>query len=382
MKKVLLLLMFITMALSVVPAMSMAKETVVFPDVHEQHWAYDSVRFAAEKGYVNGYPDGTFRPDAKVSRAEFLKMVVSALKLPVKKTDREWYTDYYDAAEAGKIYVPGDFDQDGLTSEPVTREEMSKVAVRAIGIAAAEDKQWMYLATKNGIITGTAPGVISPEGTTTRAQAVTVIERVLSVKDGKTLAADKYAVASAELYWHKTNIFTDAEEIFNGPKNTNPRFGIQSWKVSNLTVSAPDGSVQGRVNSLIAIDWNDPKDPNRKLLPAKDNLFWLYGGQEVNFTDSLECYILVLDSELTVNKKPQGYRTNRLALSVYGYDGPSSKDKLTEAMPIRSKESNKEVYGLVIPTSGFSHDGSLLVSVETITAGAPVYQSELSKSKF
>ncbi|MFC4600818.1 S-layer homology domain-containing protein [Cohnella hongkongensis] len=344
------------------------------------HWAESSIIQAIKRGYVDGFPDGNFLPNNNVTRAEFVKMTVSALELKVGSASGSWYTPYVTAAETAGIYKSGDFN-DADWTKPMTREEMSKVAVRALGITGVEDKQWMYMATKNGIISGTAPGVISPEGTTTRAQAITVIERVLSVKDGKTLEADKYAVAAAELYWHKTNIFSVAEEIFNGPKNTNNNFGIRSWKESNLTVSAPNGSVQGRVNSLIAIDWNDPKDPNRKLLPAKDKLFWPYGGEEVPFTDNLEVYILVLDSELTVNKNPQGYRTNRLALSVYGYDGPSSKDKLTEAMPIRSKDSNKEVYGLVIPKSGFSHDGSLRVGVETITAGAPVYQSRLAQSK-
>lgn len=198
MKKVLLLLMFITMALSVVPAMSMAKGTVTFSDVQEQHWAYDSVRGAAEQGYVNGYPDGMFRPDAKVSRAEFLKMAVSALKLPVKKTDREWYTDYYDAAETGKIYVPGDFDQDGLTSEPITRIEMAHVAVRAIGKTAEDNDYLMLAAVQNGLINGTGNGNLELYGFTTRAQAVVVIERIIRVRNGETLPIDTHAVANAE----------------------------------------------------------------------------------------------------------------------------------------------------------------------------------------
>ncbi|MGP3784012.1 hypothetical protein [Paenibacillus sp. 1A_MP2] len=101
----------------------------------------------------------------------------------------------------------------------------------------------------------------------------------------------------------------------------------------------------------------------------------------MKFADNAECYILLLDSELTVNKNPQGYRTNRLALSVRGYNGTSSKERLTEAMPIRSKDSNKEIYGLVIPKGGFSHNGLLEVGVETITAGSPVYQSRLAVSK-
>ncbi|KOY18261.1 S-layer homology domain-containing protein [Paenibacillus xylanivorans] len=344
------------------------------------HWAESSILQAIQRGYVDGLPDGKFLPNNIVTRAEFVKMTVSALDLEVGSTSGSWYTSYVNAAQTAGIYKAGDF-SNSAWKKPMSREEMSKVAVRALGVTDVEDKQWMYLATKNGIITGTAPGEISPEGTTTRAQAIAVIERVLSIKDGKTLAFDKYAVAAAELYWHKTNIFTVAEEIFNGPKNSNHRFGIKSWKQSNLTVSAPNGSVQGHVNSLIAIDWNDPKDPNRKLLPSKDKFFWLYGGQEKKFSDNDECYILLLDSELTVNKNPQGYRTNRLALSVRGYDGAPSKDKINQAMPILSIDPKKEVYGLVIPKKALYYDGSLQVRVETITAGAPVYQKRLAVSE-
>ena len=68
----------------------------------------------------------------------------------------------------------------------MTREEMAKLAVKALGYQNVEDKQWMYLASKDGIISGTAPGVISPTGTTTRAQAIAVIERLLQVKAARS----------------------------------------------------------------------------------------------------------------------------------------------------------------------------------------------------
>lgn len=351
-----------------------------FKDING-HWAESSIVQAIKRGYVEGFPDGNFLPNNKVTRAEFVKMTVSALDLDVGSASGSWYVPYVNAAQSEGIYKAGDFSDSNWT-KPMSREEMSKVAVRALGITDVEDKQWMYLATKNGIITGTAPGEISPEGTTTRAQAITVIERILAIKAGKTLKPDKYAVAAAELYWHKTNIFTVAEELFNGPKNANNnRLGISSWKESNLTVSSPNGSVQGRVNSLIAIDWNDPKDPNRNLLPAKDKLFWMYGGEEIKIPDNEECYILILDSELIVNKNPTAYRTNKLNLAVRGYKGVPIKERINQAMGILSKDPNKEINGLVIPKNGFSHDGSLRVRVETIGSGAPLYQSRLSESE-
>ena len=41
-----------------------------FNDVGANHWAYDVIASAADKGWVNGYPDGSFKPENKITRAE------------------------------------------------------------------------------------------------------------------------------------------------------------------------------------------------------------------------------------------------------------------------------------------------------------------------
>ncbi|MFJ8512694.1 S-layer homology domain-containing protein [Lysinibacillus xylanilyticus] len=42
-----------------------------FKDVPKSHWAYESIKQVAEKGLVTGYEDGTYKPSAQVTRAEF-----------------------------------------------------------------------------------------------------------------------------------------------------------------------------------------------------------------------------------------------------------------------------------------------------------------------
>lgn len=54
-----------------------------FTDVAPTHPYYDAIVEARERGLMEGYPDGSFRPDAPVLRAQFAKMVVNALGLPV-----------------------------------------------------------------------------------------------------------------------------------------------------------------------------------------------------------------------------------------------------------------------------------------------------------
>lgn len=74
-----------------------AAEPLPFPDI-EKHWAKDAILEAYERGLVNGYPDGTFKPDAVVKADEFIVMM---LKVFSKKTngktefDPEWLDELY-----------------------------------------------------------------------------------------------------------------------------------------------------------------------------------------------------------------------------------------------------------------------------------------------
>ena len=84
-----------------------------FNDVGSRYWAAEEIAIAAKMGWINGYPDGSFRPDRNVTRAELMAMVNRALGrtpksagdlLPGMKTWRDnanvnaWY--YLDVQEA------------------------------------------------------------------------------------------------------------------------------------------------------------------------------------------------------------------------------------------------------------------------------------------
>jgi hypothetical protein len=46
-----------------------------FKDVPETHWAYEAIEELSEMGIINGYEDGTFKPDEAVTRAELATML-------------------------------------------------------------------------------------------------------------------------------------------------------------------------------------------------------------------------------------------------------------------------------------------------------------------
>lgn len=50
-----------------------------YTDMDQNHWAYQPIKFLTEVGVVVGYPDGTYKPDIPVTRAEFASMAIKAL---------------------------------------------------------------------------------------------------------------------------------------------------------------------------------------------------------------------------------------------------------------------------------------------------------------
>ena len=57
----------------------------VFSDVEKGHWAYSYINAASEAGWIQGYPDGTFRPDKKITRTETVTLVNSMINRTVTR---------------------------------------------------------------------------------------------------------------------------------------------------------------------------------------------------------------------------------------------------------------------------------------------------------
>ena len=326
MKKVLSIVLSVALLLSLsiqVGRTPVHAATISFSDI-QGHWAESSIKHAVTQGYVNGYTDGSFRPENSLTRAEFMKMLVAALGLETKTGGSgKWYKPYVDAAIAEGIYKKGDFANEAY-EKSLTRAEMATVVVRATGVKDVEPKQGLYLATSKGLIGGTSPGEISADGFSTRAQAIVVIERMLSVNEGKQLPVDKYAVAAAEIYWHRTNIYTVAPELFNQGGTAVPFKDINYWNESRLTLTSRDGNYKAELEELVAIDLSDPKDPNRKLLPPIDKLYFEYFIEEEKkykvekLKENSDYYIIVLKSKL-IHKKNNSYGNN-MHFNIYGFD--------------------------------------------------------------
>ncbi|SCW55765.1 S-layer homology domain-containing protein [Paenibacillus tianmuensis] len=179
------------------------------------HWAESDIKAIVAAGYVDGYPDGSFKPDHTVTRAEFITMTAKAAGLkPVPGNDnKEWYAPYVAALVQTGIHQYKDFSS-GDWNTPITRMEMARLAVRASdkSLQTTEDstdaKKFMFLATQKGLITGLAGGELGKEESATRAQSVKIIQRILDVSQGKKLEVDKRAASYAEVELTGSNVQT------------------------------------------------------------------------------------------------------------------------------------------------------------------------------
>ncbi|MFX3651391.1 MAG: S-layer homology domain-containing protein [Paenibacillus sp.] len=355
-----------------------------FSDIKSSHWAYSAVQKAISKGYIDGYTNGTFKPDVSVTRAEFAKMVVAAMELDVQDASGKWYVPYVNSATKAGLYASADFsNNDAGWNKVMTRDEMARMAARAIGETTKEDDKWMYLATKAGLIQGVGKGQLAPKGLTTRAQAVVLIERILSKNTGANLDVDKYAVGNAEIAWHGTNIFTVMPEMWVTPESDVKRAGKSSieemWDESKMTLTSKDGLWQGKLDALVAIDLADPNDPNRSLLPNISTLKWSNNRPSITdlmVKDQKNSYILYFKGGQVYNKASNKYLDRkRLTFRVDGFESPDLDafyyKRTLNGSAMVYQNNLEDLPAMIIPKSGTVQKGNdLVVRLETPSSGS------------
>jgi hypothetical protein len=167
----------------------------VFPDVALDHWASAQITNLVERGVIGGYPDGSFRPESPVTRSQFAKMLCLALGISSagasEFTDSQghWAEGYIQAlALRGVVggYPDGTFKPEAQ----ISRAEICAIIARALDLtqgptpAAFPDiaDHWaapnIRLIASNGIVNGYTDGSFKPNASAKRSEVSAIVYRM------------------------------------------------------------------------------------------------------------------------------------------------------------------------------------------------------------
>lgn len=170
-----------------------------FTDIVD-HWAAKDIMPLVEDHIVEGYGDYTFRPDGLITRAEAVQLISNAFRLAVPQRQIQyidvgrdhWGYDAISRAAANGIvngYPDGSFGPD----RRLTREEMVVILSRVLRLTEIQDNSapfpdvegdrwsagWIRQMKMNGLVTGYGDGTFHPSAPATRAEFVALLSRVL-----------------------------------------------------------------------------------------------------------------------------------------------------------------------------------------------------------
>lgn len=195
---------------------------ITFGDVPREHPHSEAIAYVEAKGIVSGYEDGTFRPEETINRVELTKILIEseyretpACDLDFQYTDTQpeaWYQRYIQVASCLELvegYPDGSFKPD----QPVFITEASKMISGAFGFeASGAEAVWYEPYVRTLSLRGALPTSIETiSSELTRGQMAEIIYRLESGKTGlasHTLSSLKAGVAVSA----PTSDFLDVEE--------------------------------------------------------------------------------------------------------------------------------------------------------------------------
>jgi len=236
------------------------------------HWAEKAISTLAEKGVVNGYPDGTFKPDQAITRAEFAKLVSKTFGYTATTqakfddvSSEYWASGFINAVSEKKImnaFSDGNFKPD----QTMNRAQVATMISRILNMDKKEENygewaasftdvpadHWAFryieIAKKLQLLPSSYQTQFHPDYAVTRAEAAWMIEALskISVTKGKIVAVDP-----------DTGLVN-----IQGANNGEPLLSMivpETIVIRNNTVSSVDALLAGDEATVIALSSGDAK---------------------------------------------------------------------------------------------------------------------------
>ena len=245
------------------------------------HWAEKMINEWIEMGNIGGYPDGTFRPNNPITRAEFVTLLSRIMtEIPegaeyqdvtfADVPEDAWFaTDVYRLATFGIISKADNF----YPNRNITREEAMVMIYRAFGFTPEEEKtftdsdkisSWAKDAVSAlcalDIVAGYPDGTIRPKNNLTRAETVKMLDTFAPKIDLTTVLGILNAV-----YKKSGKEFSNMMQTEINAENSEYFIGIPFDEIAEGWASEPMMSAQAHSVCLVRV-----KDKNKAVNIAED----------------------------------------------------------------------------------------------------------------
>ncbi|WP_158299537.1 right-handed parallel beta-helix repeat-containing protein [Paenibacillus antri] len=304
------------MMMGAIPSMSAADPARKALTDIQNHWAAEGIMRLQALGWVGGYEDGTFRPDRSVTRAEFIAVLIRALKLkpagsftvPFRDVPADyWATDEIAAGRSVGL-LAGDPDGAFRPNDGMTRAEAASVLARAYlypeddqsGFAFRDVSQehWAYESVMtlagNGIVEGNSQGLFQPNRSVTRAEVAVMLLRTIdsnvrpasSVISGPPVLPNVY-----ELIPRDWNIYSDGTHAKETTKGFNDAL-VWAHKAGYTVFKVPAGTylISKPVKNTIGSDGYITMVPNMTFWADDNAVFQKEANDSESYTTLLVPY--------------------------------------------------------------------------------------------
>ena len=241
--------------ITAVLAASMAMSVTAFgaPTDIQGHWAQNTINKWVDKGDISGYPDGTFRPNNMITRAEFVVLVNNAMGYT--KSGYAYFSDvpshYWgkNAIQTGVAagYISGDGNGIFRPNDPVTRQEAAAMISRILDLKQNESRAYRYTdsyaisnwakgvvgaVSEAGIMAGYPDGSFGPNRVLTRAKAVLALDKTVNYKPGDK-EEDKEETQKEDMLLTQSKL---EDTTITGDLTISDRLGTKTITLEDVTV--------------------------------------------------------------------------------------------------------------------------------------------------
>ncbi len=182
-----------------------------FSDIGQVSWAQSAINFMSVKGFVGGYADGTFKPNQKITRAEIVTIINKMNSFEETGeivfsdvSSKDWfYKEVQKATKAGYVmgFPNGKFEPNAY----VTREQVAVIIGNLYKIEYSTESliiddidqisNWAKLAVekmiKGGIMSGYPDGTFKGRNNITRAEAAVVLSKIHQKYSGMDIVKEE-----------------------------------------------------------------------------------------------------------------------------------------------------------------------------------------------